>query len=163
MELYFKDNFFSAGTSAIMNAAGESLGTIDLKSGFGSSLDIYDQTGVKVCGGKFPFLSGKWHISLGEDVILGVVRMRLSFFSKKFEYDARDRGLYEITAPAFTNEYSVQDSSGQTVATFNRTSSWLQSGAFCLHNHCTQLDSYELVAVVMGIHAIQKQQSNAAT
>lgn len=162
MELYFKDNFFSAGTSAIMDAAGESLGTIDLKSSFGSSLDIYDQTGVKVCGGKFPFFSGKWHISHGEDVILGVVRMRLSFFTKKFEYDAKDRGQFEITAPAFTNEYRVQDSYGQTVATFNRTSSWLQSGAFCLHNHSTLLDSYELIAVVMGIHAIQKQ-ANAAT
>lgn len=165
MELYFKDNFFSSGTSTIMNGAADTVGTIDLKSAFGSSLDVYDHTGARVCGGAFPFLSNKWEITGPDERLFGVLRVRMSFLSKRFEYDAGDRGLFEITSPAFSQEYDIQDGSGQTVASFAKTSSWLQSGAFCLQNGSCKLDSYELVALVMGVHTIQKRQhaNNAAT
>lgn len=164
MELYFKDNFFSSGTSYIMNGAADTVGTIDLKSAFGSSLDVYDHTGARLCGGAFPFFSNKWEITGPGERLFGVLRVQMSFFQKRFEYDAGNRGLFEITSPAFSKEYDVQDSSGQTVASFAKTSSWLQSGAFCLQNASSQLDSYELIAVVMGVHTIQKRQhANAAT
>ncbi|QYR20886.1 hypothetical protein KZ483_24545 [Paenibacillus sp. sptzw28] len=161
MELYFRDNFFNSGTGDIMNEEGESAGALDLKTAFGSSLDVYDKTGTKVCAGHFPFFSNKWEITGEGERLLGVLRVRMSFLSKRFEYDAGDRGIYEITAPAFSQEYSIQDISGQTVAAFARTSSWLQSGAFCLQNDSSRLDSYELVAVVMGVHAIQKRQRSS--
>ena len=72
----------------------------------------------------------------------------MSFFSKKFEYDAGGRGIYEINSPAFSQEYVIQrENEGETVATFERTSGWLHSGAYCLENYSTQLGDYELVAV----------------
>jgi hypothetical protein len=161
MELYFKDKFFSSGISDIMNGAGETVGTIDLKSAFSQSLDIYGQSGEKLYSGRFPFFSGKWHITGPDEQAYGVLRVRMSFFSKRYEYDAGERGVYEITSPAFSKEYDIMGSDGQTVATFARISGWLESGAFCLNNHSSLLESYELVAVVMGVHAIQKQQSAA--
>ncbi|MBD2872756.1 hypothetical protein [Paenibacillus arenilitoris] len=162
MELYFNDNFFSAGITDIMDEEGMKVGTVDLKSAFGSSLDIYDASGAKLYEGKFPFFSGKWRITGPDERLFGVLRVRMSFFSKRYEYDAGERGVYEITSPAFSKEYEIADDSGQPSASFARTSGWLQSGAFCLNNRSGRLDSYELVAVVMGVHAIQKAASNAA-
>ncbi|AJS57356.1 hypothetical protein [Paenibacillus sp. IHBB 10380] len=157
MELYFKDNFFNAGISDLMNEAGEPVGSIDLKSAIGSSLDVYDSTGAKVCGGKFRFLSNKWGIIDNKDELMGVLRARMSFFSKKYEYDAGNRGTYEITSPAFSKEYNIQSANGETVVTFARVNGWLQPGAYGLHNKSSELNHYELVAVVMGVHEIQKR------
>lgn len=159
MELYFSDNFFNAGKQEIMNRDGEAVGVLDLKSAFGSSLDIYDVNGAFLCGGKFRFFSNKWHIQGPNERPLGLLRVRMSFFSKRFEYDAGDRGTYEITSPAFSREYTIlHRGNGQEAASFAKISGWLQSGAFCLQNHSTELDDFELVAVVMGVHAIQKRQ-----
>ncbi|MGF7048212.1 hypothetical protein J2T13_002719 [Paenibacillus sp. DS2015] len=157
MELYFKDNFFNAGISDIMNEAGETVGSIDLKSSIGSSLDVYESTGVRICGGKFRFFSNKWEVSDSSDELMGVLRARMSFFSKKYEYDAGRRGIYEIISPAFSKEYSIQSTHGETVVTFARVNGWLQSGAYGLHNNSAELNHYELVAVVMGVHEIQKR------
>ncbi|MNP59541.1 hypothetical protein D3C76_1545440 [compost metagenome] len=107
--------------------------------------------------GKFRMLLNKWVISDGREMQLGVLRRRISFFTKKYEYDAGRRGIFEIISPAFSKEYSIQKSNGEIVATFARINSWLQSGAFCLKNESKDLDSYELVAVVMGVHEIQKR------
>lgn len=163
MGLYFKDNFFSSGTTDIMNEAGEIVGSVDLKSAFGSSLDIYDVTGRKVCGGKFRFFSNKWEVMDENEYELGVLRMRMSFFTKKYEYNAGERGIYEITSPSFSKEYDVQDESGQTVAQFQQTSSWLQSGAFYLDNNSQLLTDWEWIAVIMGVHAIRKRANNSAS
>ncbi len=37
------------------------------------------------------------------------------------------------------------------------------SGAFVLDNQSEQLDTYELIAVVMGVHAINKRRNSAAS
>jgi hypothetical protein len=79
-------------------------------------------------------------------------------FSKKFTYETEGRGSYDITSPAFSKEYEVSDSSGSLVANFEKVNRWLSSGAFTLRNQSADLDSYELVAVIMGMHAIQKRQ-----
>lgn len=42
MHLYFKDNFFSSGITDIMDREGRVIGSLDLKSAFGSSLDVYN-------------------------------------------------------------------------------------------------------------------------
>jgi hypothetical protein len=97
-----------------------------------------------------------------DDSIIGVLRSRFTFFSKRYEYDAGERGIFQIESPAFSYDYSIIDLSGKEIASFEKTSNWLQSGAFRLHNLSTELDSYELIAVVMGVHSIQKAATNTA-
>jgi len=162
MELYFKDKFFNSGISDIMNHDGEVVGSMDLKSTFGSSLDVFGHQGQIVCGGKFRSFSNRWIISDERDGQLGVLRRRMSFLTKKYEYDTGNRGVYEITSPAFSKEYSIQRSNGEIVASFAKVSSWMQTGAFRLFNDSKELDSYELVVVVMGVHEIQKRDSQNA-
>ncbi|MCQ6563054.1 hypothetical protein [Paenibacillus mendelii] len=163
MTLYFRDNFFSSGMTEIMNDSGETVGELDLKSSFSASLDVCDLTGRTLCSGKFPFFSGRWEVTDEDDRLLGELRSRMSFFSQRYEYDAGGRGLYEINSPAFTQDYFIQrENEGETVATFERTSGWLHSGAYSLENYSTELSDYELVVVVLGVHAIRKRRSNAA-
>ncbi|GGD93862.1 hypothetical protein [Paenibacillus nasutitermitis] len=163
MAIYVRDNFFSTGITEMMNEKGEKLGELDLKSAFGSSLDIYDAGGRRMYGGKFRFFSNKWEVTQGHDSLVGVLRVRMSFLSKRFEYEAEGRGTYEITSPAFSKEYSIQRIDTQEqVASFERTSGWLHSGAYCLENHSDDLNDYELAAVVMGVQAIRRRQSASA-
>lgn len=161
LELYFKDNFFNAGYTEIVDVHQEPAGSLDLKSAFGSSLDVHDAAGRLVCSGKFRFFSNKWEISNADDVLLGVLRHRISFFSKKFEYETEDRGIYEIFSPAFSKEYTITDQHGTPVAQFAKISGWFESSAFCLRNESESLDSYELIAVVMGVHETNKREASA--
>lgn len=162
MELYFRDNFFNAGYTEIMDDNQEQAGHLDLKSLFGSSLDVFGPAGL-ICSGRFGMLSNRWDVTSVDGRHLGVLRARMSFFSKRYEYDAGPRGIYEVSAPAFSQEYDVTGMGGRTVASFGRTSGWFSSGAFVLSNESEQLDTYELIAVVMGVHAINKRRNSAAT
>lgn len=110
MELYIRDNFFNSGTTVIMDEFGQPAGTLDLRSALTSTLDVYDAGGVKVCTGKFRLLSSKWGITDREGHPVGIVRERISFLSKRFQYDAGARGVYEITSPVFSKEYDVYGS-----------------------------------------------------
>jgi hypothetical protein len=87
----------------------------------------------------------------------------MSFMSKRYEYDAGPRGVYEITSPTFSKEYRIQGYDGRTVAVFNQTSRWFQSGAFHVDNGSPLLDSYELITVVMGVNAIQNRHQSAGS
>jgi uncharacterized protein YxjI len=162
MELYFKDNFFSAGNTQILDAAGTSVGTIDLQSMFTATLTIYGEDAAFRFKGKFRSFSRKWEVTDANHSTIGVLRSRFTLFSKRYEYDAGGRGVYEIESPAFSYSYSILDANEKEVASFEKTSSWLQSGAFCLRNYSSDLDSYELIAVVMGVQSIQKAARNAA-
>jgi len=162
MELYFKDNFFNAGETSIMDASGASAGTLHLQSMFSATLSVYSSNNALIYSGKFRFFSSKWEVQDAADSIIGVLRSRFTFFSKRYEYDAGERGIFQIESPAFSYVYTITDVSGKEVASFEKTSTWLQSGAFRLHNLSTELDSYELIAVVMGVHSIQKAASNAS-
>lgn len=162
MELYFKDNFFSAGETKIMDTSGSFAGTLDLQSAFSATLSVYGSDDALRYTGKFRFFSGKWEVFDAFDSTLGILRSRFTFFSKRYEYDAGERGIFQIESPAFSNSYSILDTSGTEVASFEKTSNWLQSGAFRLRNDCADLDSYELIAVVMGVHSIQKRAQNSA-
>lgn len=55
----------------------------------------------------------------------------------------------------------MTDGAGRMAASFRRTSGWFSSGAFVLDNQSEYLDTYELVAVVMGVHAINKRRNAA--
>ncbi|WP_223068213.1 hypothetical protein [Paenibacillus caui] len=161
MNLYFRDNFFSTGVTEILNEQGENVGHLDLKSAFSSAIDVYGQNGQLLCKGHFPFFSGKWEVTGGDGRPLGVLRSRVAFFTKKFTYETQGRGSYEITSPAFSREYEISDESG-IVASFKQVNGWFSSGAFLLNNQCADLNTYELVTVIMGMHQIQKRHQAAA-
>ncbi|GAE07800.1 hypothetical protein [Paenibacillus sp. JCM 10914] len=101
MSLYFKDNFFNAGRTDIMNRQGEVIGELDLKSAFGSSVDVYDAARDRVCSGSFRFFSNRWNVRDHNDQELGVLRMRMSFMKKRFEYDAGPAGRLRLYRQPF--------------------------------------------------------------
>jgi uncharacterized protein YxjI len=160
--LYFKDNFFNSGKTEILSGNQEVLGEIDLRSAFGSGLDIYDASGTLMFSGKFPLLSSKWIITNVSEEEVGRVRSRFAFFAKKFEYEAFGRGVFEIKSEAFSREFEVFDESGTIIASFQRVNGWFSVDAYCLDNRSDVLDSFELVAVIMGMHEIQKRHRSAA-
>jgi uncharacterized protein YxjI len=153
----FRDRFFSSGETEIFSESREMLGTLDLRSAFTSSVDVYDQTGAIRCIGRFPMLSYKWEVTGPHGETLGHLRERMTFFSKKFTYETDGRGDYDIVSPAFSKEYEIFDMQEQLVARFEQTSSWFESEAYCLDNQSPRLDDYELVAVIMGMHEMQQR------
>ncbi|MCR2806567.1 hypothetical protein NQZ67_22040 [Paenibacillus sp. SCIV0701] len=160
MELYFRDRFFSRGVTEIMDETGAAMGQLDLESSLTSSVSVYGPDAILRYAGSFRFFSSKWEVRDAAGTELGVLRYRLSFFSKRYEYDAGYRGVYEIEAEPFSKHYTVRDESGSEVASFEKISGWLEAGAFRLRNYSDRLDSYELVAVIMGVNGIHRQQSS---
>lgn len=160
MHLYFRDNFFNAGITEILSSEQEQVGYLDLKSSFGSSLDVYAEDHALLYQGKFRFFSAKWEISDGRGNSYGVLRSRFAFFEKKYTYETYGRGSYDIVSPAFSREYEVFDAYGSCVARFERVNGWFSSSAFHLWNDSDSLDTYELVAVIMGVNAIQAASRN---
>jgi uncharacterized protein YxjI len=163
VKLYFKDSFFNAGITDILGEQQEDMGGIDLRSAFGSAMDIYDPKGSLIYSGKFPILSNKWEIFNANEEEIGTVYHRMAFFSKRFEYETDGRGSFEITSPAFSREYEIADETGNIVASFHQVNGWFTPDAYCLENHSDILNSYEIIAVVMGMHEIQKRHRSAAT
>ncbi|MBC8081473.1 MAG: hypothetical protein H7X86_14090 [Gorillibacterium sp.] len=163
MQLIFRDNFFSSGRTEIVDASGNPAGTLDLGSAFSASVEVYNSEGSLVCTGKFRhLLSSKWLVLGPNGEELGLLHSRMSFLSKRYEYEAYGRGNYEITSPVFSREYEITEDSGQVAARFERINGFFSSGAFSLHNDSDRLDSYELTVVIMGVYAIQKSQQAAA-
>ncbi len=161
MELYFKDNFFSAGTTLITDDEGKPAGSIDLQSMLTATLTVYGPDSAPRYTGKFPFFSRRWEISDAKGLIVGALRSKFTLFSKRFEYQARGRGVFFIESPAFSYSYAITDTAGREIASFEKTSRFLQAGAFALTNHSDTLESYELIAVIMGVHSIHKAAGNA--
>lgn len=162
MELYFNDRFFSTGQTDIMDKGGLTVGMLDLENMLSSSISVYAQGSALRCTGKFRFMGNTWEVSDAADEELGILRAKFSLFSKRYEYDAGYRGIYIIESPAFSKDYAILDRNEATVATFHKVSGWLQPGAFRLQNDASELDSYELVAVIMGVHSIQKRNNSHA-
>jgi uncharacterized protein YxjI len=161
VKLYFKDNFFNSGKTVIWNEQQETLGEVDLKSTFGSSIDVYDAHGSLKYSGHFPIFSNKWNVFGSDGSEVGKLRHRIAFFSKRFEYEAYGHAVFEITSPAFSREYQICTEDGIVVANFEKVSGWFQSDAYSLENHSDVLDDYELVVVIMGMHEMQKRENSA--
>ncbi|MEH7885685.1 hypothetical protein V7654_15400 [Bacillus sp. JJ1609] len=159
--LYFKDNFFSAGRTDIYNEAKEIVGELDLRSAFSSGIDVLNSNGELMISGKFPMLGIKWRIYDSQGNELGSLGSKFSLFSKKFEYDAYGRGVFTITSEAFSNEYEILEGD-VAVARFEWFSGFFASPAYQLKNDTDLLSNEELIAVVMGVNAIQKRQRNNA-
>jgi len=162
MTLYFKDNFFSAGRTEIFNSSKEKVGELDLKSAFSSGVDVLDQDGNLVVSGKFPFFSNKWRITDKFEQEIGVLKQKLTFLAKKYEYDAYGRGIYLIESEPFSHTYEIFDEHSNQIARFEKVSAFFESRAYQLSSTTDTVSSEELIAVVMGINAIQKRRSNAA-
>lgn len=161
--LYFKDNFFSAGRTEIYNEAKEIVGELDLRSAFSSGIDVLDAKGELMISSKFPMLGIKWRVYDSQENELGSLNSKFSLFSKKFEYDANGRGVYTITSEAFSNEYEILEGD-VVIARFEKISGFFSSPAYQLKNFNNFLTNEELIAVVMGVNAIQKRQrSNAGS
>jgi hypothetical protein len=160
--LYFKDNFFSKGRTEIFNQTKGKVGELDLKSAFSSSVDVLDNDGNLVMTGKFGFFSNKWRISDSSGVEVGVLKQKLSLLSKKFEYDSNGRGILSILAEAFSRQYEIFDEQSRLIARFERVSGFFSSPAFQLTNYHEKFPTEELIAVVMGINAIQQRNNSAA-
>ncbi|NOU86034.1 hypothetical protein GC102_09630 [Paenibacillus sp. LMG 31460] len=120
MNLYFRDNFFNSGITEILDEQEENVGHLDLKSPFGSAIEVYGQNGQLLCKGSFPIFSSKWEITGADGGQLGVLRSRIAFFTKKFTYETEGRGNYEIISPVFSKEYEISDESGAHVARFEQ-------------------------------------------
>lgn len=160
--LYFKDNFFSAGQTEIFNSSKEIVGMLDLKSAFSSSIDVLDKNGSLFVSGKFTFFSNKWRVYEANEREIGVLKAKFSFFSKKFEYEAYGRGVFHIKSEAFSREYDVLDEQSNLIARFEKVSGFFAAPAFQLSNFNEIVTNEELIAVVMGVNAIQKRQQSAA-
>ncbi|WP_442598644.1 LURP-one-related family protein [Neobacillus sp. D3-1R] len=160
--VYFQDNFFSAGTTEIFNESKNKVGELDLKSMFSASVEVLDNEGNVIASGKFPFMGMKWRVYDGQGQEIGALKQKLSFFSKRYEYQAEGRGYYYIESEAFSKQYDVYQDETTIVATFHKISGFFSSPAFQLTNHSDQLSTEELIAVVMGVNAIQRRNSSNA-
>jgi hypothetical protein len=159
--LYFRDNFFSAGTTEVYNSAKEKIGELDLKSAFSSGINVLDPNGKIVVSGKFGIFSNKWRISDGLDQEIGLLTQRFSLLTKKYEYEAYGRGVFVIESEAFSRHYEIFDEESNCVATFEKVNGFFSSPAYQLTNNSDVLSSEELMAIVMGTNAIQKRRRNA--
>jgi hypothetical protein len=158
--VYFQDNFFSAGTTEVFNEAKEKVGLLDLKSMFSAGVEVLDMGGSVKVSGKFPFFGVKWRVYDQHGEELGALKQKLSFFSKRYEYEAYGRGTFTIHSEAFSKEYDIYKDDTVVVAKFERISGFFSSPAFQLRNDSDQLSTEELIAVVMGVNAIQRRNSS---
>ncbi|MDZ5710802.1 hypothetical protein [Jeotgalibacillus haloalkalitolerans] len=158
--IYFSDQFFSAGRTDIFNGEKEKIGTLDHKSAFSSGINIEDILGETVIEAGFGFFSNKWTIKRGEEE-LGFVKNALSFFTKKYRY-FKNGQEYEVESPAMSKEYTIFDSSRVAVASFRKVSGFFQTAAYELTNHSELFEADELIAVIMGVNAIEKRNRNSS-
>ncbi|MCM3749779.1 hypothetical protein M3223_20805 [Paenibacillus pasadenensis] len=162
MELYFKDNFFSIGTTDIMDSAGAPIGLVDLKVASNSTLEVFGANKESLYVGKFPFFSSKWTVLDAKEKELGKLYAKMALFNKRYEYDSNGRGLYRLSSFAHTSDYEITNDEGAIIATFKKTSGWLSPSAYRLNCKDSRIDPMEWVAVILGMNQIQKRQSAAA-
>ncbi|MBP1992484.1 hypothetical protein [Paenibacillus eucommiae] len=160
--VWFRDNFFSSGTTEIWDQEEQVVGQLDLMSMFNSGIQVKDAQGHVEVIGKFRLFSNKWIVMSGNGTEIGLLSARLAFLSKKYEYESYRHGLFEIRSEAFSNEYEIQDSRGQAAASFTKVSGFGVARAYRLHNH-TNVPTEEWIAVVMGVHAIQKRRRSSSS
>ncbi len=160
--VYFHDNFFSTGRTEIFTEEKEKAGELDLHSMFSSGVEVLDEYGELVISGQFPFLSRKWELTDRHGQQLGQVKETMSFFQKTYQYRTSAGHMYYIESPAFSMEYTVTDERKEHIAKFEKVSGFFSSSAYKLTNQSEHLSTEELVAVVMGVNAIQKRKRAAA-
>jgi hypothetical protein len=161
--LYFADNFFSSGRTDIFNAEKARIGELDLKSAFSAGVDILNRNGEIMASGKFPFFGNRWVVTGKEGAEAGELKQKWSFFSKRFQYHSFNNGTFFIESEAFSKDYTILDVQGAVVCQFERVSGIFASPSYKMENMSSDLSNEELIAVVMGVNAIQKRNNSAAT
>ncbi|SER18854.1 hypothetical protein SAMN04487944_101563 [Gracilibacillus ureilyticus] len=159
--IYIADNFFSAGKTMIKNRNNEEIGLLDLKSAFGSSISVYDLEGNVLISAKFRPFSTKWVVS---DPVCerGILKQKLFSFSRTYYYTTANQEVWEINKPAFSRDFTMKDHNNNTVAEFKKISGFFSSPAYEINNLMNKLETEELIAVVMGVNAIEKSNGAAA-
>jgi hypothetical protein len=161
--LYFMDNFFSSGRTDIYNTEKERVGELDLKSAFSAGVEVLNNDGGVLASGKFPFWGNRWIVFGKDGDEIGELKQKWSFFSKKFQYQSFGSRTFFIESEAFSKEYTILDSQGAVVCHFERVSGFFASPAYRMENMSSDLSNEELIAVIMGINAIQKRNNSAST
>lgn len=165
-KLYFSESFFSTGKTDIFTGEEEKIGEIDLKSMFSASVDILNGKQEVLVSGKFPIMGVHWRILDNEGTEIGILKEKFTLFSKKYAYEAYGRGTFLIHSELFSREYVIkQEPDEAVIATFKKVSGLFSSAAYELDNLSHKLTSPELIAVIMGVNALQKRNNsiNAAT
>ncbi|MBA2177021.1 hypothetical protein H0266_19285 [Halobacillus locisalis] len=104
----------------------------------------------------FPFLLGKWMIWDSKGKVMGELKANFSLFTKKYTYKTNTT-TYPIDSPAFSGEYTIYNEKETVVATFKKVNGVFQASAYELYNQSETLLTEELIAVVMGINANEKE------
>lgn len=160
--LYFSDGFFSSGQKNIYTEDEHIVGKLDLKSAFTSTIDVLDLKGNVLISGKFPLFSNRWIVTNQEGDELGFLRARFSFFAKKYEYTAHNRGIFRIDSETFSERYEILHENGKQVGQFKKESVILSNPAYELSQVSEDIEIGEMIAVVMGVNAIKKRSHSAA-
>lgn len=161
--VFFSDNFFSAGRTDILNDQKEKIGEIDLKSAFSSSIDVLDLNGVIVVNGKFPVFGNRWKIYNQSNREIGEVKVKFTFLAQKYEYQVYGGKAFTIQAEPFSRKYEIFNDHQELIAKFAKVSGFFSAAAFQLSSFTEEISVEELVAVVMGVNAIQKRRNSSAS
>lgn len=154
--LYIKDNFFSAGQTAVMDEERQLVGSLDLHSMFSSKVSYQPLQSKNLYTAHFTVFSMKWVIELNNQDI-GLLRSKLTLFSQKYLYESFGKGTFRIESQAFSKEYSVYNDREELVATFKKINGWFESSAFRLENVTEELTNAELILAIMGVNQIQRK------
>ncbi|MEC5423894.1 hypothetical protein QGM71_10370 [Virgibacillus sp. C22-A2] len=160
--VYIADNFFSAGKTVIKDQNNQNVGFLDLRSAFSSAVSLYDLEESLLASGQFKTFSNQWIVSDKNEDLLGTLKTSWFSFSKKYTYTTSHRGIYTISSPAFSRDFSISDEKSDEVATFKRTNHFFSSRAYEVNNFAGQMTTEELIVVVMGVNALEKRKQGAA-
>lgn len=158
--VYFRDNFFSAGTTDVYSEDGDTIATLDLISMFSSGVELQDRNGNVQYSGRFQFFSNRWEVTDVSGNRVGELLHRIAFLAKRYTYEAFERGVFTIESEPFSRQYSVHDEGGNEVASLRKVNTWLEPAAYELINDAENLPTGEMIVVVMGMNAIQKRERN---
>src|SRR5690606_35222992 len=111
--------------------------------------------------GKFAPLTNQWKIFDQNNQQLGIVKPKFFSFSKKYTYTRLDDVMFFINAPALSRDFTVYYEKDDVVATFIRMNGFFSSASYEIHLH-SSLEMEELIAVVMGVNAIEKRKRSSS-
>ncbi|WP_058305696.1 hypothetical protein [Gracilibacillus massiliensis] len=68
---------------------------------------------------------------------------------------------FQIQSPVFSREFTILDDQETEVADFYRISNFFSSPAYQIVNQTNAMTMEELIAVVMGVNAIEKRKNSS--
>ena len=151
MKLYFKQRFFSWFDSYdIYGEDGQTLYTVEGKLAWGHKLHILNAAGEHIATVKEVVLTllPRFELYLGEQRI-GCIQKKLTFFRPQYQIDCNG---WQISGDWLEWDYTIQDSSGQTVATVSKEIwNWTDTYAIDV------LDPQDALCVLMMVLAIDAE------